>query len=139
MSKIYLKYLSDLNKLSEHTNNDLKTVFDKYYKSSKLECQSGASCFNIKNLKTIDKLTLNELKVSLSYLNKIYPRIYDNDNTVKSYFSAIRTSIKKKHGLESKQYLLSQDLMKQSIEIKQKLETDYKLKTKDKNRNKIVF
>ena len=57
MSKIYLKYLSDLNKLSEHTNNDLKTVFDKYYKSSKLECQSGASCFNIINLKTIDKLT----------------------------------------------------------------------------------
>ena len=139
MSKIYLKYLSDLNKLSEHTNNDLKNVFDKYYKSNKLECQSGASCFNVLNLKTIDKLNLNELKVALSYLNKIYPRIYENDNTVKSYFSAIRTSIKKKYGLETKQYLLSQDLMKQSVEIKQKLETDYKLKTKDKNRNKIVF
>jgi hypothetical protein len=139
MSKIYLKYLSDLNKLSEHTNDDLKNVFDKYYKSSKLECQSGASCFNVLNLKTIDKLNLNELKVALSYLNKIYPRIYENDNTVKSYFSAIRTSIKKKYGLETKQYLLSQDLMKQSVEIKQKLETEYKLKTKDKNRNKIVF
>ena len=32
MSKIYLKYLSDLNKLSEHTNDDLKNVFGKYYK-----------------------------------------------------------------------------------------------------------
>jgi len=58
---------------------------------------------------------------------------------VKSYFSAIRTVLKKKYGLETKQYLLSQDLMKQSVEIKQKLETQYKLKTKDKKRNKIVF
>jgi len=139
MSKDYLKYLSDLNKLSEHGNDDLEKVFNKYYKISKFDCSTGASCFNLVNLKTIDKLSVNDLKVALSYLNKLYPRIYDSDNTVKSYFSAIRTVLKKKYGLETKQYLLSQDLMKQSVEIKQKLETQYKLKTKDKNRNKIVF
>ena len=36
MSKNYLKYLSDLNKLSEHGNDNLEKVFNKYYKINKV-------------------------------------------------------------------------------------------------------
>jgi hypothetical protein len=133
----YLKYLSDLNKTDNHDDDNLSKIYDKYYKND--DCISGASCFNTITLLMIDKLNIKDLKIALAYLNKIYPRMYDNDNTVKSYFSTIRTKLKNSHGIKSNQYLFSQDLMKQSVEIKQKLETEYKLKVKDKNRNKIVF
>ena len=126
MSKTYIKYLRELNKIKDITNEDLKNVFVKYYKTNNLN--TGSSLFNNLNLKIV-----------LSLLNKIYQNFYRNDNTVKSYFSAIRTAIKKKYGLSSPQYILSLDILKQPAGTKEKLDTAYKLQVKEKNRNKIVF
>ena len=141
-TKIYFKYLTDLNKNGNVDN--LNEIYKKYYDDitnvyTNNKAILGASSFNKTTLLIIDKLSIKELKVALIHLNKIYPMIYKNYNTVKSYYSTIRTKIKKEYGIDSNQYLLSQDLMKQPIEIKKKLEAAYKLKTKEKNRNKIIF
>lgn len=140
--KTYLKYLTDLNKNGNVDN--LNEIYKKYYEEltnvyTNSKAISGASSFNKTTLLIIDKLSIKELKVALVHLNKIYPMIYKNDNTVKSYYSTIRTKLKKSYGIESNQYLMSQELMRQPLDIKKKLESAYKLKTKEKNRNKIIF
>ena len=120
MSKTYIKYLRELNKIKDITNEDFKNVFVKYYKTN--NTNTGASIFNTLNLKTIINLNNYKLKIVLSLLNKIYQNFYRNDNTVKSYFSAIRTAIKKKYGLSSPQYILSLDILKQPAGTKEKLD-----------------
>ena len=127
-TKIYFKYLTDLNKNGNVDN--LNEIYKKYYDDitnvyTNNKAILGASSFNKTTLLIIDKLSIKELKVALIHLNKIYPMIYKNYNTVKSYYSTIRTKINKEYGIDSNQYLLSQDLMKQPIEIKKKLEAAY--------------
>lgn len=137
METAYIEYLHELDKIKDITDEDFKNVYIKYYNID--SPSSGASLFNKLNLKTISNLTNFFLKIVLVLLNKIYQSFYKKDNTIKCYFSAIRTTIKKKYGLGSPQYILTLELLKQPAGTKERLDTQYRLRVKEKNRNKMIF